>query len=91
MIRLPKAKINLGLRILRRRTDGYHDIETLLLPIPLRDALEVLPSGGEMKYDFGDWGEPSEDNLVVRTSCGDYPPKADPYWCWARRWLFGCF
>ena len=66
MIRLPKAKINLGLRILRRRTDGYHDIETLLLPIPLRDALEVLPSGGEMKCDFGDWGEPSEDNLVVR-------------------------
>lgn len=66
MIRLPKAKINLGLRILRRRTDGYHDIETLLLPIPLRDALEVLPSDGEMKYDFGDWGEPSEDNLVVR-------------------------
>lgn len=66
MIRLPKAKINLGLRILRRRPDGYHDIETLLLPIPLRDALEVLPSEEGMKYDFGDWGEPSEENLVVR-------------------------
>lgn len=66
MICFPKAKINLGLRILRKRPDGYHDIESLLYPIPLKDALEVLPSAEGMKYDFGEWGEPAEDNLVVR-------------------------
>lgn len=43
----PFAKINLGLNIVRRRDDGYHDIETVFYPIPLRDALEVLPPDGE--------------------------------------------
>ncbi|MDO5017085.1 MAG: 4-(cytidine 5'-diphospho)-2-C-methyl-D-erythritol kinase [Porphyromonas sp.] len=66
MIRFPKAKINLGLRVLRKRPDGYHDLQTCMVPIPLRDALELLPSDGEMGYDFGDWGEPADDNLVVR-------------------------
>lgn len=65
MIVFPKAKINLGLRVLRKRADGYHDLQTLLYPIPLRDSLEILPSEG-MRYDFGTWGEPAEDNLVVR-------------------------
>lgn len=66
MITFPKAKINLGLRILRKRPDGYHDIESLLYPIPFMDALEVLHSEEGMKYDFGEWSEPAEDNLVVR-------------------------
>ena len=37
----PNCKINLGLRILRRREDGYHDIETIFYPIPLRDEIEI--------------------------------------------------
>ncbi|MBR8703388.1 4-(cytidine 5'-diphospho)-2-C-methyl-D-erythritol kinase [Porphyromonas levii] len=65
MIVFPKAKINLGLRVLRKRADGYHDLQTLLYPIPLRDSLEILPAD-RMRYDFGTWGEPAEDNLVVR-------------------------
>lgn len=64
MIVFPKAKINLGLRVLRKRADGYHDLETLLYPIPLRDSLEIIPSD-RMRFDFGSWGEPAEDNLVV--------------------------
>jgi len=41
MISFPNAKINIGLRITRRRPDGYHDLETLFLPIAIYDALEV--------------------------------------------------
>jgi 4-diphosphocytidyl-2-C-methyl-D-erythritol kinase len=41
MIEFPHAKINLGLRILRKRNDGYHDIETVFYPVPLCDILEV--------------------------------------------------
>ncbi len=37
----PCAKINLGLNIIRKRTDGYHDIETVFLPIPLCDELHI--------------------------------------------------
>jgi 4-diphosphocytidyl-2-C-methyl-D-erythritol kinase len=43
MLDFPNAKINIGLNILRKRTDGYHDIETLLYPIPLWDILEFVP------------------------------------------------
>ena len=43
MILCPNAKINLGLEVVRRREDGYHDIETVFVPVPsLRDVLEVV-------------------------------------------------
>ncbi len=41
MITFPCCKINLGLNVVRRRDDGYHDIETVFYPIPLCDALDV--------------------------------------------------
>ena len=44
MICFPNGKINLGLRVLSKRTDGFHNIETLIYPIPINDALEFLPS-----------------------------------------------
>ena len=44
MILYPNCKINLGLNIVGKRTDGYHDIETLFLPIPLCDCLEITPA-----------------------------------------------
>jgi 4-diphosphocytidyl-2-C-methyl-D-erythritol kinase len=43
MIIFPNAKINIGLRIIRKRADGYHDLETFFLPIGLYDALEAMP------------------------------------------------
>jgi 4-diphosphocytidyl-2-C-methyl-D-erythritol kinase len=43
MIFFPNCKINLGLKILRRRTDGYHDLETVFYPLPLKDILELAP------------------------------------------------
>ena len=44
MILFPPAKINLGLKVLKKRSDGYHEIETCMLAIPLTDVLEILPS-----------------------------------------------
>lgn len=41
MIVFPNAKINLGLHITGKRTDGYHNIESVFYPIPLTDALEI--------------------------------------------------
>lgn len=42
MIVFPNCKINLGLNILRKRSDGYHDLETIFYPIPLTDILEIV-------------------------------------------------
>jgi len=44
MIVFPNCKINLGLRITGKRADGYHNIETIFYPVPLNDALEIIPS-----------------------------------------------
>jgi 4-diphosphocytidyl-2-C-methyl-D-erythritol kinase len=44
MISFPACKINLGLNILRKREDGYHEIESVMYPVPLTDVLEVVPS-----------------------------------------------
>jgi 4-diphosphocytidyl-2-C-methyl-D-erythritol kinase len=44
MISFPNAKINLGLNIVSKRPDGYHNIETVFYPVPLRDALEIVPA-----------------------------------------------
>ena len=67
MILFPPAKINLGLQVLRKRADGFHDLETGLLPVPWRDALEVIESDN---FSFQTSGLPipgdAESNLCVR-------------------------
>lgn len=47
MVHFPNCKINLGLNIIRKRADGFHDLETVFYPIALRDALEILPNRSE--------------------------------------------
>jgi len=49
MIVFPNCKINLGLNILSRRTDGFHNLTTLFYPLGLTDCLEIIPSS--MKRD----------------------------------------
>lgn len=44
MVCFPSSKINLGLRVIRKRDDGYHDIETCFYPLPWNDILEIIPS-----------------------------------------------
>ena len=48
MITFPIAKINLGLNVVEKRPDGYHNLETVFYPVQICDALEVF----EMHQDF---------------------------------------
>lgn len=78
MITFPNAKINLGLNVVERRADGYHNLETVFYPIPLKDILEVTtfdedprmmaPAGADVVLHaegIAIAGE-AEDNLVVK-------------------------
>lgn len=64
MLLYPNVKINLGLSVLRKRPDGYHDLETLFVPyFGLNDELEICPSTREessIELIGGDW-DPQTD------------------------------
>lgn len=50
MITYPNAKVNLGLNITEKRPDGYHNIETLFIPVPkLCDILEIIPQAQQIE------------------------------------------
>ncbi len=68
MILYPNCKINVGLRVVRKREDGYHDLETIFYPIMgLHDELEIDASKA---FSFVQEGIvvdcPAESNLIVR-------------------------
>ena len=42
MIEFPPAKLNLGLQIIAKRTDGFHDLQTVFYQFPLNDVLEII-------------------------------------------------
>ncbi|MDQ3048033.1 MAG: 4-(cytidine 5'-diphospho)-2-C-methyl-D-erythritol kinase, partial [Bacteroidota bacterium] len=42
MITFPNAKINIGLNIIEKRDDGFHNIQSVMYPVALTDALEVI-------------------------------------------------
>ncbi len=69
MLTFPNAKINLGLNIVSKRPDGYHNIETVFYPVALTDALELLPSSADETVlsvsGFLVEGSP-ENNLVYK-------------------------
>ena len=70
MISFPNAKINLGLNIVERRPDGYHNIETVFYPIPLTDVLEIVPAADGTDTTLTCYGNrvdcPPEKNLVMK-------------------------
>jgi 4-diphosphocytidyl-2-C-methyl-D-erythritol kinase len=67
VISFPNAKINLGLNVIEKRPDGYHNISSCFYPINLTDALEIMESG---KPGFSASGcqipGNKTDNLVIR-------------------------
>ena len=64
------AKINLGLRVLGKRPDGYHEIDTILQSMDLADELVLEPrSDGQITLTMEpDWGIPAEENLAMRAA-----------------------
>jgi len=50
MLVFPNCKINLGLQILSKRADGYHNLETVFYPVQWTDALEIVPAE-KMKFE----------------------------------------
>lgn len=74
MITFPCAKINLGLNIVEKRPDGYHNLETVFYPIPLTDALEIktmhedfpIETNCDLKVSGIDVEGNEADNLVVK-------------------------
>jgi 4-diphosphocytidyl-2-C-methyl-D-erythritol kinase len=67
MIVFPHAKINLGLSIISKRPDGFHNLETVFYPVPLRDALEIVPSDDHSFFQTGlRISAKQDDNLVVK-------------------------
>ena len=67
MITFPNAKLNLGLHIVSKRADSFHDLETCFYPVPLTDGLEIVPAE---KLQFSTSGLPvagaEEDNLCLK-------------------------
>jgi 4-diphosphocytidyl-2-C-methyl-D-erythritol kinase len=82
MVVFPHCKINLGLHVIAKREDGYHNIETCFYPIPWTDILEIIPS---REFSFTSSGTvipgKEENNLCIRayhllqTQCDLTPVK----------------
>lgn len=73
MVVFPNCKINLGLHVIRKREDGYHNLETIFYPLPLRDALEIVNRQSAIQFEHVTLhlsgltvqGKP-EDNLCIK-------------------------
>lgn len=70
MICFPNAKINLGLNITEKRTDGFHNIETVFYPVAWCEALEVIENNTNVNFNLHLSGIPIsgslEDNLLYK-------------------------
>ena len=67
MLNFPNAKINIGLNVLNRRDDGYHNLETIFYPVNLKDALEIVVAD-ELSFESSGLEIPGmvEDNLCIK-------------------------
>ncbi len=67
MVAFPPCKINLGLNIIFKREDGFHNLETCFYPVPWTDILEIIPAK-ELAFTSSGNAIPgnAEDNLCLR-------------------------
>lgn len=69
MIKFPNCKINIGLKVIGKRSDGFHNIKTIFYPVNLCDALEITASNSDVIgfYQSGyDLSISNDDNLVLK-------------------------
>lgn len=67
MILYPNAKINIGLNVIEKRVDGFHNLETLFYPVEAYDILEIVESDTLKMFQYGiDYPGEVMDNLCVR-------------------------
>jgi len=71
MLCYPNAKINIGLNVVEKRPDGYHNLETIFYPIPLTDALELVHNTNSSEpYTWGNSGilvdTSPENNICIK-------------------------
>ncbi len=71
MVVFPNCKINLGLQILDKRKDGYHNLQTVFYPLPFTDVLELIPNtNNKTAIEFTGTGitidGKPEDNLCIK-------------------------
>ena len=68
MLLYPNCKVNMGLRVVRKRPDGYHDLETIFVPVyGLHDELEVVPAPSFAFTQEGITVDCApEDNLIIK-------------------------
>lgn len=71
MISFPNAKINIGLNIIEKRDDGYHNIESAFYPVALCDALEIIENTDN-----------SNERISFTFSGIEIPGNADDNLCW---------
>jgi 4-diphosphocytidyl-2-C-methyl-D-erythritol kinase len=67
MVIFPNCKINLGLNVVKKRKDGFHDIETVFFPLPFYEVLEIVSSENETEFiNTGISGGENKNNLCQR-------------------------
>ena len=70
MLCFPNAKINIGLNVVEKRSDGFHNIETIFYPIPLKDALEIGETDKDIDFEITTTGIDVEvdprNNIVAK-------------------------
>ena len=69
MVVFPNCKINLGLHVLNKRDDGYHDLETVFYPLPFYDVLEIIEShntSNELFLSGIKIDDNAENNLCIK-------------------------
>ena len=79
MLRFANAKINIGLHITEKRSDGYHNLETVFYPVKIYDAVEIIPSEEVALHIWNSDLIADDNNLCLRaynllSSIYDLPP-----------------
>lgn len=67
MVLYPNAKINIGLNVIEKRVDGFHNLETLFYPVEAYDVLEIVESSELKMFQYGiEYPGDAMDNLCVK-------------------------